>query len=128
MTVKDIYDSALRLLGEPADNGSDSDYADRAPYIVAAFCCDAAQADRDFRETHALSAQPSFSEVFLDLSAEFPLSPRFASAAAYYLAAMLIFEEDESRSDSLFAKYCDSLSAAITEIPARLGKIKNMYR
>ena len=37
MTVKDIYDSALRLLGEPADNGSDSDYADRAPYIAAAF-------------------------------------------------------------------------------------------
>lgn len=127
MTVKDIYDSALRILGEPAGDGTDDDYKDRAPYIVAAFCCDAAQADRDYRESHGLDDQPSFSEVFIALTADFPLSSRFASAAAYYLAATLIFEEDEERSDNLFAKYCDSLSSAVTETPSRSRKIKNMY-
>ena len=48
-------------------------------------------------------------------------------AAAYYLAATLIFEEDEERSDNLFAKYCDSLSSAVTETPSVSRKIKNMY-
>ena len=127
MTVKDIYDSALRILGEPANDGSDGDYSERTPYIVAAFCCDAAQADRDYRETHGLGTQPAFSEVFLALSADFPLSSRFVPAAAYYLAATLIFEEDEERSDNLFAKFCDSLSSAVTETPSVSRKIKNMY-
>lgn len=127
MTVKDIYDSALRILGEPVGDGSDGDYSERAPYIVAAFCCDAAQADRDYRETHGLGKQPSFGEVFLAMNTDFPLSSRFASAAAYYLAATLIFEEDEGRSDNLFAKYCDSLSSAVTETPSRSRRIKNMY-
>lgn len=127
MTVQEIYEAALGLLGEPIGEGTDGDYSERAPYIISAFCCDTARVDRDYRETRGLGEQPSFSEVYIDLGEEFPFCPRFATAAAYYLAAMLILEEDESRADILFDRYCDSLASIEGETPASLGKIRNVY-
>lgn len=127
MTVQEIYEAALGLLGEPIGEGTDGDYNERAPYIVAAFCCEAARADRDYRETRDLGEQPSFSEVYIDLGEEFPFCSRFSSAAAYYLAAMLILEEDEPRADVLFDRYCDSLASIESETPAVLKKIRNVY-
>ncbi len=127
MTVKKIYDSALSLLGEAADEDGVGELADRASYIIASFCSDNAEMDRDFRETHALPSQASFSEIYLELEENFPLSPRFAKAAALYTASMLILDENETLSDSLFEKYCDALSRAVSEIPYTKGKTRNIY-
>lgn len=127
MKVKSIYDAALRLLGHSADDGSDADYAERTPYIAATFCCEAAAVDRDFRESHKLEPQEPFSEIYLSLDDDFPLCSRFTSAAAYYIAAMLVLEENEQLSDSFFEKYCDSLSAAVNETSGKNHKIKDVY-
>ena len=127
MTVKKIYDSALAFLGETPDDLGDGELAERASYIIAGFCADNAELDRDFRETHTLPAQDSFSEVYLELEEDFPLSSRFSRAAALYTASMLVIDENESLSDSLFEKYCDALSRAVSEIPFAKGKIHDIY-
>lgn len=127
MKGKNIYDAALAILGEPIDSGYDSDYSERAPYIIATFCCDSAEIDKDYRETHGLDAQPEFSVSYISLDDDFPLCKRFSKAAAFYLAAMLVIEEDESLSDSIFEKYCDAISVAVSEIPFTKGKTRNVY-
>lgn len=127
MKIKSIYDAALRLLGHTADDGSDADYAERTPYIAATFCCEAAAIDRDYRESHKIGEQKNFSQIYLGLEDDFPLCSRFTSAAAYYIAAMLVLEENELLSDSFFEKYCDSLSAAVSETTGTCGKIKDVY-
>lgn len=127
MTVKNIYDAAMRTLGISVDQGLDSAYAERAPYIIASFCSDVAQMDRDYRDTHRLPAQEEFNEVYLPLEQKFPLYKRFSRPAVYFLASMLVLEEKETLSESLFAVYCDSLSAAVSEIPFKKGKTVDIY-
>lgn len=53
--------------------------------------------------------------VTVDLDGEFPLHSRLASAAAFYLSALLIESEDEALSDRLFAHYAESLSRLTQE-------------
>ena len=127
MTAKSIYENALALLGETRENEETLNYRERAPYIIATFCCNAASVDRDFRESHKLDAQGEFSDVYISLDEAFPLSRRFVGACAYYLASMLVSESDEGLSERLFEKYCDSLSRAVSEIPFSKEKVKNVY-
>ncbi len=127
MTVRDIYNSALCLIGENSESENDSDYSERATYIVAIFCDKIAHIDRSYRESHRLDEQKSFNEVCLELDTEFPLSPRFADSASHYLAAMLVLYENEVLHDKLFSMHCDLLANAISEIPYLKEKIKNAY-
>ena len=41
MTLQSVYDTALRLIGEVSDSISESELAERAPYIGAALCTEA---------------------------------------------------------------------------------------
>ncbi len=127
MTVRDIYDSALSLIGENAELGSDADYSERAPYIVAIFCDKVANIDRSYRETHGLEEQKYFNAVRLGLDTDFPLCPRFTDSAVHYLAAMLVLYENEVLHDKLFSIQCDLLAKAISEIPCYKEKIVNVY-
>ena len=127
MTAKSIYEGALAFLGETRENEAELDYRERAPYLIATFWCTAAAFDRDYRESRRLEAQKDFSELYVSLDDEFPLCKRFSTAATYYLAAMLIADSDEAFSERLFEKYCDALSAAVSEIPYVKGKTKNVY-
>lgn len=127
MTIKNIYDAALRLLGEKPDETRDSELSARAEYLAAAFCCDIAAIDRDYRASHKYEPQKPFNELFLELNTDFPLSSRFSKACSHYIAAMLVVDEDEALSDKLFEKYCDSLASAVSEIPCKREKIRNIY-
>ena len=103
MLNKEIYRGALGLLGEPFDEARTEDYADRAPYIIANFISENASWDAKYRAFHgeaaARSRSLSCSSVYASLDGAFPLSARFASAAEYYLASMLIDGEDGDRAD-----------------------------
>ena len=59
--------------------------------------------------------------------AEFPLSPRFAHAAAYYLASMLIADENPELADTLFDRFSDAMATIRASVPATKGKIRNVY-
>ena len=115
-TTKQIYNGALGLLGELNDPMLCEDYEERAPYILASFCSLASEIDKRLRVIDSLDAQPSFSHVFLSLDASFPLCPRLAPAASLYLAAMLVIDEDDELSDSLYDKYCDAIASLASSV------------
>jgi len=104
MQNKEIYESAIRFLAESTVSSETLDYKDRSPYLLAAFCTE--MTELDARIQRATGGTPSaVSVVNLPLDSDFPLSPRLSPAAALYLAAMLILDSDEERSDKLYAQY-----------------------
>ncbi len=127
VTVRNIYDQALALLGESTDPDGEHEFAERAGYLVATVCANIAAIDRDYRESRRLGPQPEFSEIYLELDDDFPLSRRFSAPSACFVAAMLILDENESLSDSIYEKYCDALAQAVNEIPYKKEKIKSSY-
>ena len=127
MKCKDILKSALRLLNERGAEDENGDYAERAPYILSAMFSEAARTDKNYRAAHKLEEQPVFSPTYTELDSEFPLCDRFVSIAAFYLASLLIIDENEELSDAFYEKYCDGMSAVSCEIPAVSGNTKNVY-
>jgi hypothetical protein len=111
MTGNDLLKSATALVCERLDGESEQDYAERAPYILAAFCSLASEIDKRLRIVDSLEEQPRFSHVCLSLEADFPLCDRLAPAATIYLAAMLVIGENDELSDSLYDKYCDAIAS-----------------
>lgn len=121
-----IYEAALAMINEPGAGGAD-DYAERAPYLLAAFCGEAGGIDAAYRRAKGLPAQSAFDAVVIDFDEEFPLANRFAGAAALYLAAMLVIDENEELSDKLYGRYCDRMSCICTEVPGALESITDIY-
>ena len=127
MTVKDIYDSALRLLSESTSPEDNNDYEERAPYLVAIFCSEESSTDAALRRLYG-QAQVQYSDsVYMGLEESFPMLPALAPAAAYYLAAMLVIDDDTELSDKLYEKYCDSMSKLCESIPAVSERICDRY-
>ena len=127
MTVRDIYTSALCLLAESTSEADTEDYAERAPYLVAAFCSEAQDTDEALRVSKNEAEAPQFNPVYIPLEDKFPLLKCFCTPAAYYLAAMLVIGEDEGLSDRLYDKYCDSMSLIRQSIPALCESVEDAY-
>ncbi len=127
MFLRDIYESALKFLAESSGYGDNSDYEERAPYLLAAFCNEASSTDAALRRSLGIQATASFDPVYIDLNAPFPLLPRFTTCAALYLAAMLILDDDRELSDTLYDKYCDSISTICASIASVAEKITDRY-
>ena len=128
MVCKDIFDGALHVLGEGCINDArEREYEERAPYLIAAFCSEAASLDKHYRCAHGLEEQKEFPCVSIALSDDFPLADKFFTPAVNYLASMLISDENGDLSDKLFARCCDALSSLYTELPATISSIKNRY-
>ena len=109
----EIYNAALALISQRIGSSDVADYEERAPYLIASFCNTAKSIDVDIRRAKNLTLQSKFSSVCLSLEDEFPLCEYLTSAASLYVAAMLVIDEDEALSDSLYDKYCDSISSMI---------------
>ena len=118
VTNREIYVNALGILGENVDGSMTEDYEERASYLIPAFCCVAKDIDKNIRKAEGAEPQPSFSPVYMTLDSNFPLSDQLASAAALYLAAMLVIDENSDLSDSIYDKYCDSISSISASINA----------
>ncbi len=127
MKNRDIYDAALKILAASAEPCDSSDYEERAPYLIAAFCCETGDIDEAYRKANELDPPQKNDPVFLPLGDDFPCCDRFTHAAVLYLASMLIIDENAELSDKLFDKYCDSLSAIASSIPAVTESIIDRY-
>ena len=126
MQCKHIFRSALKLLGEVGNESDNPDYSDRAPYIIAAFVSEAFDADKKFRLAHGLGEADEPNQVYIDLEDEFPLSDRLAPICAFYLASILISDENPEISESYYDRYCDSISSFIASLPAKVESIKEI--
>ena len=130
LLCRDVYTSAKAMLAEPLDNNDMSrhdDYDERAPYLIAAMCDEARAMDAVFRQATGQLPQPDFSPVCIELTAPFLLTERFAAPAAAYLAAMLIIDENEALSDTLYSRYCDLMSDICAACPASSKAIIDVY-
>ena len=127
MKNRDIFISALHLIGENADAEENLDYKERTPYLLAAFCSEAATTDAAYREYKKLDKTSSFDSVSIPLDADFPFAERFVHTASLYVAAMLIIDENAELSDKLFDKYCDAMATIEAEIPLKIEKIADRY-
>ncbi len=127
MKNQDIFDNALRILGQPTVNGENEDYEERAPYLIAAFCTEAVRLDEAFRKLIGDSSVVDFHKVWLPLDTDFPLLDRLAPLACLYVAAMLVLDENSELSDKLYDRYCDGMSTAWSEIPAAIQSIEKKY-
>ena len=123
MKNRDLYISALHLIGEKADSEGNDDYEERAPYLIAAFCTEAEMTEKAYREYKSLGDAPEIDNVSIPLDIDFPMADRFCRAAILYLAAMLIIDENPDLSD----KYCCARATIQSEIPARIEKIAEKY-
>lgn len=127
---RDVYSAALALLSEPQGDDSAArrtDYDERAPYLLAAMCDEARAIDAAYRSASGEDAQPEFSPVCLEMYSSFPLTSRFAAPASAYLAAMLVLDENESLSDTLYSRYCDLMSELCAACPATSHPIVDVY-
>jgi hypothetical protein len=127
MTLRSVYETALKLIGEVDYSSFETELAERAPYIGAALCREAAALDRAYRRAFGISEGREFEGLYLDLDSELPLADRFAPAAAYYMAAMLILDDDAELYERLFDRFCDALAAISAEIPFVLGSTADVY-
>ena len=127
MICKEIFESALRLLGESAETGDNDDYEERAPYLLASLCTDLCELDSALCRSAGLEPSKASHPLWIALESEFPLCARLASAAAFYLAAMLVIDYDEELSDKLYDRYCDSVSVISSAIPFEIESIINRY-
>lgn len=128
MTYRDLYLSAVGMTGEEIGGDTIADYEEAAPYLLATFCRDAAEIDALYRLAHGMSPTTPPSVARIDPEDEFPLSDALTPAATYYLAAMLVADENEKLSDRFFTLYTDSISALITSLPAKITPIEDRYR
>ena len=127
MTLRSVYATALKLIGEIDYSTSETELAERAPYLGAALCREAAALDRAYREAFAIGKAQEFEGLSLDLDAKFPRADRFAPAAAYYMAAMLILYDDAELYEKLFERWCDALASISAEIPFVKGSTADVY-
>ncbi|MEE0968467.1 MAG: hypothetical protein U0M06_03755 [Clostridia bacterium] len=127
MKGKEIYKAALNILSETNESSLRSDYEERYPYILALFYGEAEETDKRYRLANKLP-QAALNVDIEDISEEdMPLCDVFASAAAYYLAAMLIIDENFEFSDRLFEKYASRMAGIYASLPGENEKIKNVY-
>ena len=126
MTNKDIFLGALALIAEP-QGLSAADYEERAPYIIAGFLSENAALDNQYRHAMGEVVKKHRHPAYASLDEEFPLSDRFATPAQFYLASMLISDEDTDRADDLFDRFCTGMTGIMAEIPAVAEKITNAY-
>ena len=48
-------------------------------------------------------------------------------AAEFYLASMLLIDENSELSDTLYDRFCSAVATITSEIPAVVEKIKDKY-
>ncbi|MBQ9773241.1 MAG: hypothetical protein IJW30_05995 [Clostridia bacterium] len=129
MTAQELLDAAVAMVCEdPTNTDAISDYTERAPYLLATFLNQCTPLDRQYRKAHGLGAVSEFECAAFGLEEIFPLSKIFATAAVYYLAAMLVLDENEVMSDKLFARYSDLLASIQETLPAAIEPIKDKHK
>lgn len=127
MLCREIYRAAVGMTGEDASDDCIFDYEDSSGYLLATFCRDCAAIDARYRIAHALGSASIPNGAFIDLEDDFPLCDALVPAATYYLAAMLVADENEELSDRFFTLYTDSISALCASLPTTRAAVSDRY-
>ena len=127
VTNREIYNNALSIIGQSIESTDIADYDERAPYLLASFCCIAKKLDQCIRKSEGLEKQERFSSVYLALENDFPLCEDLSATASLYIAAMLLADENEELSDKIYERYCDSISTLMATSSCSSESIVEKY-
>ena len=127
MTVLEILTSAAAIICEDINDETTQDYSERTPYIIATFCSQCKEVDAKYRKANGLDPIVGYAKATMPLNYTFPLVPELIPAATYYLAAMLVLDENEALSDKLFDLYTDAVATISASLPFQSEKITNKY-
>ncbi len=127
MTGIDIYKAALHILADTNEESDRRDYEERYPYILALFYGENEELDTRYRSSNGLPIEICDYAISEIPHMEFQLSDVFFSAAVYYLAAMLIIDENTEFSDKLFEKYAGRMTDICASLPLNNGHTKDVY-
>ncbi len=130
MTYLDILKTAIGMVGEVIESYDNSDYEECSPYLLATFCRECASADQRYRQAFNPDAPtPKIPKVAcVDLADTFPLSDVLAPAASYYLASMLVADENDSLSDRFFSLYTDAVASLLASLPTVSTSVVDRYQ
>ncbi len=127
MTYQSLFDSAKHAVCEGGSGGDTSDYAERAPYLLANFVGQSRMLDTQYRAAHQMDAGTYPEVAAVSMTDTFPLCAVFAPLAVYYLSAMLVLDENEEMSEKFFSLYADGIAALEDSLPAKIESIVNRY-
>lgn len=131
MKCKAIFDNALRLAGAGSEPNLTEDYMERMRYLLASFIGECYSMDASYRQrllvTGMETLPDSFDRTSIEADEEFPMSVRFSPAASYYIASMMVVEENALLSDRLYQRFIDALSHIRAGIPMVIQEIENQY-
>ena len=89
MKIQKIVERAVTMIGENCP-AADEVY-EKAPYILGTF----------------LYEHSNYHKHYADLGDSSPVTGKLADAAAKYLCAMLLIDDDPDASDTFYNAYCD---------------------
>lgn len=127
MTYRELFDAAVRMVAESGADCDVTDYEERAGYLLATVCHQCIPLDRVYRKAMGEEGEPVSVGLWVSLEDRFPLSDAFAPAIGYYLAAMLVLDENDGMSDTLFASFSDALALIRDGLPFAAEEIVNRY-
>ena len=100
---------------------------EKFPYALASVCANLAKLDRMYRELREQESQIEFSEYYLDVGDDFPLSERFFFPCVMFVSSMVLADIDEKQSDNLYEIYAHAVTLIASEIPCEQGSITEKY-
>ena len=127
MSNQEIYDAALRLIGETSNLDFNEDYRDRAPYLISAVCHRYAALDALYRQAHGLDKQKLLEINNYPLPTLFPLSDAFAPPVSMEVAGLLVLAENPKMSEHLTSWASNSIAELQRSIPFKKEKIQSAY-
>lgn len=126
MKNMDIYKKALELLGGRFDRDRLIEYTIRAPYILGGFFYENCALDDRYREILGCGRRKYTHTVYADLALDFPFVKRFQAAAEYYMASILVLEDDGETGDKFYGLYSGEMAEIISEIPTNADIVINI--
>lgn len=127
MLYRDIFNAAVEMLSEDHATGDVEDYERRAGYLLGTVTAQLKPIDKRYRAAHSQGEAVKSTALCVDLDTAFPLCDAFVSAATYYLASMLVMEENERMGDRIFALYADEIASIEASLPATARSITDRY-
>lgn len=127
MLYRDLYNASVEMLSEDHATGDVEDYERRAGYLLGTVIAQLKPIDKRYRTAHGQGEAVKSTALCVDLDTTFPLCDAFATAATYYLASMLVMEENERLGDRIFALYADEIASIEASLPTAAHPITDRY-
>lgn len=127
MKYDSIKETAFALIGETNPFSDTRDYDDRFPFVLATFINQNSSLDSALKKQLGIVGKDCPAVSGCDIFGDFPLLDRFVTPAVYYVASMLITDENTELSDKFFGLYEKSMTDMYSALPLTHGQILDAY-